>query len=145
MGKAAGFQFDRDSFDIRMNKGDTGSFWFSAARKSGAEWTEDDRMLFTVRNQQGEVMLQRFYRLDDQWGQGDGIVLIEFHNDDTDQWDSGQYNIEWRFDVDPVWDGTAPTGKCVNALTAGVKMVEGSIVRTAIQSTLTIEGIHGEI
>ena len=47
--------------------------------------------------------------------------------------------------MNPSWDGTAPTGRCTNALTAGVKMIEGDIVRTKIQSTLTIQGVLGDI
>ena len=92
-------------------------------------------------------MLQRIYRLDDQYDLGNGKVLVEFHNDDTDTWDPGTYTTELRFDVSPIWDGSPiPTARCVDALAAGVpKMIEGSIVRTTIQSTLTISGILGEI
>lgn len=139
------FSIDHETMEITMHAGDTGSFWVHGERRSGEAWTEDDRALFTVTNQQGEIMLQRFYRLDDQWEAGDGDFLIEFHNDDTDTWEPGQYSTELRFNVDPVWEGTAPTGRCVNALTASAKMVEGSIVRTPIQSTLTIQGVQGII
>ena len=89
--------------------------------------------------------MQRWYRLDDQYDLGDGTVLVEFHNDDTDDWDAGTYNTELRFDVSPIWSGTAPTARCVDALTAGVEMIEGAIVRTPIQSTLTIRGVLGKI
>ena len=130
---------------ITMHAGDTGSFKMKGTRKSGEAWTEDDRMLFTVKDQSGEVVLQRIYRLDDQYDLGDGVVLIEFHNDDTDQWSPGEYSTEFRYNVTPVWNGTAPTARCVNALTAGVRMIEGSIVRTTIQSTLTIQGVLGDI
>lgn len=139
------FEVNLDTMEIKMHRGDTGSFKVAAERASGTAWTEDDRMLFTVRDAQNEVVLQRFYRLDDQWDLGDGVALIEFHNDDTDRWANGVYNTELRFDVDPVWNGEAPTARCVDALTAGVRMVEGSVVRTAIQSTLTIDDIYGEV
>ena len=145
MANATGFQVDFETGDIKMNKGDTGSFWVHASRKSEEQWTEDDRMLFTIRNGQGEIVLQRFYRLDDQWGHGDGFVLIEFHNDDTDTWETGQYTVERRYNVAPRWNGTAPAGRCVNALTAGVRMIEGDIVRTVTQSQLTIDNILGEV
>ena len=145
MANATGFQVDFETGDIKMNRGDTGSFWVHASRKSEEQWTEDDRMLFTIRNGQGEIVLQRFYRLDDQWGQGDGFVLIEFHNDDTDTWETGQYTVERRYNVAPRWNGTAPAGRCVNALTAGVRMIEGDIVRTVTQSQLTIDNILGEV
>lgn len=145
MANATGFQVDLATMDIKMNRGDTGSFWVKASRASEAEWSEDDRMLFTIRDGQNEIVMQRFYRLDDQWGQGDGIVLIEFHNDDTDKWPTGQYSVELRFNIGPRWDGTAPTGRCVDALTAGVKMIEGDVVRTVIHASLTIDDIYGEV
>lgn len=139
------FNIDLETMTITMHAGDTGSFKVHADRASETAWTSDDRMLFTVKDGAGEVVLQRIYRLDDQYDLGDGTVLIEFHNDDTDKLTPGIYETELRFDVDPIWDGTAPTARCVNALTAGVKMIEGSIVRTVIQSTLTIQSILGNI
>lgn len=142
---APGFTVDLDTMSIRMNQGDTGSFFVGAERESGTAWTEDDRALFTIKDAQGTIKMQRIYRLDDQWDVGDGVILIEFHNDDTDTWEPGSYSVELRFDIDPIWEGTPPTGRCVNALTAGAKMVEGSIVRTCVQSSLVIEAIQGEI
>ena len=145
MANATGFHVDLNTMDIRMNRGDTGSFKIGATRESGTAWTSDDRMLFTVRNSAWEIVMQRFYRLDDQWGLGNGVVLVEFHNDDTDKWSNGVYDVEVRYNIDPVWTGTAPEGRCVNALTAGVSMIEGDVVRTRIHSTLTIEEIYGEV
>lgn len=139
------FNFDNNTCAITMHQGDTGSKWIHATRESGTDWTDDDRCLFTVRNANGEIVMQRLYRLDDQWGAGNGWYLMEFHNNDTDTWPTGIYNTEWRYDVTPLWDGTAPTGRCVNAMTAGVKMNEGSVVRTVIQSTLSISGVLGDI
>ena len=145
MGKATGFQLDSETGDIRMNRGDTGAFWVHAARSSGENWTADSRMLFTIRNDQGDVVLQRIYRLDDQYDKGDGYVLIEFHNDDTDKWATGQYQMERRYNVSPIWEGTPSTARCVNALTSDAHMVEGVAVRTAFQGMLTIEDIYGEV
>lgn len=139
------FNFDNDNCAINMHKGDTGSKWIHATRGSAAAWTSADRCLFTVTNSQNEIMMQRIYRLDDQWGAGDGCFLMEFHNGDTDHWPAGTYNTEWRFDIDATWDGTAPTGRCVNGLTAGVKMTDGGVVRTKIQSTMSISGVLGDI
>ena len=139
------FDFNKDTCVITMHKGDTGSKWIHATKESGDDWTDDDRCLFTVRDQQNRIVMQRLYRLDDQWGAGNGYFLMEFHNNDTDTWDEGNYRTEWRYDMTPQWDGTAPTGRCVNAMTAGVKMVEGSVVRTKVQSTLTISGVLGDI
>lgn len=139
------FNVDLETMNITMHRGDTGSFKLAASRESGSAWTEDDRMLFTIKNQNNEIVIQRFYRLDDQYDLGDGKVLIEFHNDDTDQLENGMYSVEARFVISPIWNGTAPTSRCADALTAGVRMVEGSIVRTKIQSTLEINDIYGEV
>jgi len=139
------FAVDLETMAITMHRGDTGSFKIHAERASGDAWTENDRLLFTVKDGQGDVVLQRFYRLDDQWDLGDGTVLVEFHNNDTDTWQNGQYSTELRYNIEPIWNGTVPTGRCVNALTAGVRMTDGAIVRTVLQSTMTIDDIYGEV
>jgi hypothetical protein len=146
MAQATGFQPDYESGDIKMNAGDTGSMIVRCTQKDGDEWTSDDRMLFTIRNQQGEIMIQRIYRLDDQYDLGNGVVLIEFHNDDTDDWEPGDYSMERRYNISPIWDGTPSTARCVDALADGaVMMVEGGTVRTVFQGTLHIDGVSGRI
>ena len=145
MAEVKGFEFDPVTWAIKMNAGDTGSKWLRGLRDSGTPWTEDDRCLFTVRSGT-EIIMQRLYRLDDQWGAGDGWFLFELHNNDTDSWSPGTYETEWRFGVSPTWDGgEAPEGRCVNALTAGVTMNDGAIVRTKVQSTLEILDVLGKI
>ena len=139
------FSYNSNASSITLHAGDTGAFKIHAVRESGTPWTEDDRMLFTVRAADGTVKLQRFYRLDDDEGLGNGVVEIQFHNNDTDKWEVGIYSTERRYCVNPSWNGTPPEGMCVNALTAGVRMVEGDVVRTTIQGSLTISGILGDI
>ena len=145
MANAPGFIHDKTTGNITMNRGDTGSFKVHCARKSGENWTENSRMLYTIRDANGEIVLQRIYRLDDAWGLGDGVVLIEFHNADTDTWADGEYQTERRYNVTPVWRGTAPTARCVDALTADAEMVEGVPVRTVFQGSLKIETVYGRI
>ena len=137
------FERDPENGNITMHRGDTGAYKVKATRKSGAAWTEYDRMIFTVRDAEGNIVLQRFYRLDTDLG--NGVIEIQFHNNDTDQLAPGTYTTERRYDVNPRWDGTPPEGMCVNALTAGVKMIEGDVVRTVVQGTLTIQGVLGDI
>lgn len=142
------FNFDSNTCAITLHAGDTGSKWIHATRASEEQWTEDDRCLFTVRNPSGEIVMQRIYRLDDQWGAGNGWFLMEFHNNDTDSWQPGTYTTEWRYDVDPSWEGTAPSGRCVNTLVDGevtVRMTDGAVVRTKVQSTMSIQSVHGMI
>ena len=145
MANAPGFDHNNETGNIIMNAGDTGSFWVHCGRKSGEDWPSTARMLYTISNG-SEIVLQRIYRLDDQWGMGDGYVLIEFHNDDTDDWAPGDYQTERRYDLTPTWEGTPDTARCVNALAAGAaKMIEGVPVRTVFQGTLHIDGVLGKI
>ena len=134
-----------DNGNITMHRGDTGAIRVSAARRSGESWTEDDRMLFTVRSATGEIVMQRFYRLDTDLG--DGQIEIQFHNNDTDAWANGVYSAERRYIVAPRWEGEAPEGDCVNALTAGARIVEGDVVRVPAtgQFTITLNDIYGEV
>ena len=134
-----------DASAISLFAGDTGSFVINAARDSGEQWTEYDRMQMTIKD--GEtVMLQRWYRLDDQWDLGDGKYLVEFKNEDTDEWPAKTYQMERRYSVNPTWKtGTAPAGRCVNALTSGNEMISGDIVDTVIQGTFTVKAVLGKI
>ena len=116
-------------------------------RESGDAWPDTARLLFTVKNGQGEIVMQRIYRLDDQWEVGDGVVFFEFHNDDTDEWDPGQYSTEMRVDLEPIWEGTPSTARCVDQLGPGdhAVMVEGVPVRTVFKGNLTINSVDGRI
>ena len=145
MAQVDGFIFNTETGDINMYAGDTGSFFMQFERESGDAWTSDARMLFTVKNSAGEIVMQRLYRLDDQWDVGDGIVLFEFHNDDTDEWAPGLYTTEMRINLTPVWEGTAPTGKCVDMMRTTARMIEGVPVRTVFKGSLTINAVDGRI
>lgn len=147
MPQVEGFVFHKDTGDIEMYAGDTGSFFAQFVPESGNAFTEHARLLFTIKNGQGEIMMQRLYRLDDQWDLGDGVVFFEFHNDDTDEWDPGMYSTEMRIDMAPIWDGSPiPTARCVDALASGVpKMIEGVPVRTVVKGTLQINSVDGRI
>ena len=139
------FVHDPENGNITMHRGDTGAYKVLATRRGGSNWTEHDRMIFTVKNDEGEIVLQRFYRLDTDLG--NGVVEIQFHNNDTDQFKSGTYNWERRYIVNPRWEGTAPTGDCVNALTADARIVEGDVVRVPAtgQGTMVLSEIYGEV
>lgn len=146
MANATGFVFDITTGNYELNAGDTGSGRWKIKRKNGQDWTSASRMLWTVTSPAGEIVMQRLYRLDDQYDLGDGRILMEFHNDDTDDWTPGTYNTEIRVDVNPVWDGTPSTARCVNALTPGTaRMIEGATTRTVFKGTLKIDGVLGRI
>ena len=145
MARATGFQVDLETGDIKMNAGDTGAYKIHVSRDSGAAWTEDGRFLYTITGANG-IVLQRIYRLDDQWGLGDGWIQVEFHNDDTDTWESGDYTIEGRANANPIWKGTPSSARCVDALAEGAaQMIEGVPVRTLFKCTLHIDSVDGRI
>lgn len=147
MAKATGFQFDKETGNVKMNAGDTGAFKVHCSRASGESWPETSRMLFTVRDGSGTIVMQRIYRMDDAWNLGDGVVQIEFHNDDTDTWEPGTYEMERRYDLSPIWQGTPSEARCVDQLGPGdhAVMVEGDVVRTVFRGTLTIDNVLGKI
>jgi len=43
------FNYDSTATNITMHAGDTGAFKIHATRKSGTDWDEYDRMLFTIK------------------------------------------------------------------------------------------------
>ena len=142
------FDINMETMDITMHRGDTGAFKVHAARESGAAWTADDRMIFTVTDMNGLVRMQRYYRLDT--GRvvdfGDGVAEIEFHNDDTDRWIPGQYTTELRFVVLPVWDdANVPEDDVVDVHADTPRIIEGGVVRTKIQATITLRGVLAEV
>ena len=145
MAQVNGFVFDKDTGNVRMYAGDTGSFKVHISRKNGESWPDTARLLYTVTNGSGEIVIQRLYRLDDQWDLGDGKFLVEFHNDDTDDMAAGTYSVEMRVDLDPVWTGDPITARCSNYLTETSRMIEGVPVRTVFKGDLVIEGVSGRI
>ena len=105
------FSVDAAKGEIEMNVGDTGAFLCAGERDDGVDFTEDDRAVFTIKDATGEIRIERIYHLDDDDGLGNGVFLVEFHNDDTDHLDPGQYSWEVRFVVNPYYDSE---GKIVN-------------------------------
>lgn len=141
---------DMNNGAITMHQGDTGSYKVKATRASGVPWTANDRMILTIGDRENPV-IQRFYRLDNDDTLGNGVVLIEFHNDDTDKIPTGNYPLERRYVVNPVWEldegVEIPTEKVCNALTAGARIVDGHIVRITSkgQTNMTIQYVYGEV
>lgn len=143
------FEYDRTTGAVTMHQGDTGSFYVHCQRKSGKLWTENDRMILTIGPRENPV-IQRYYRLDRE-DIGNGRVLIEFKNADTDHVPTGNYPLERRYVINPIWeldDGVSiPTEDCANALTSGARIVDGHIVRIPQygQASMTLTDIYGEV
>ena len=140
------FAVDYNSYAISMHKGDTGAFKIRAVRASGEAWTEYDRLIWTIRGPLGNIVMQRYYRLDDK-ELGNGVALIQFDNADTDTWTTGNYNTERRYIIHPSWTGEARTENCVDAMTSTSKIVDGYTVRVPKNghSTLLLSEVFAEV
>lgn len=122
------FVFDKNSGTVTMHRGDTGAYYIKNRRKSGTPFTDDDRLIYTVKL--GDtVKILRYLTLTDE--EENGKVLISFRNSDTDTFESGTYNTEIRVVINPIW---------LNG-----EIVDGDIVRTPLQSTLTINEVLKEV
>lgn len=141
------FEVNHENGAVVLHAGDTGAYKVHASRLTGTAWSADDRMELTVVSPSGEIVLQRYYRLDTALG--NGWARIQFGNDDTDDWAVGIYSLERRYIVSPMWDGEAPTGDVTDALAEGIaRIVNGNIVRTPKQTgqtTLEILKVHGRV
>lgn len=133
------FEVDVNTGAIQMHSGDTGAFVAAARRTDDVDFTADDRAVYTIRDASGTIVLQRIYPLDTELGNGN--VLVEFHNADTDTWAPGTYYTEMRYVIHPYYsdDNAVPD--------------DGDIVRTPRQtddsldahSTLTILEVYAKI
>ena len=142
------FRVNQQNMAIELHRGDTGSYVVEATKESGDAWTAYDRMIFTVKSSTQEIVLQRYYRLDEgrtSVSLDPGFVLIEFHNEDTDDWSVGTYNTELRFIGNAIWEGEPVSDDLVDKLQIEARIVDGVPVRTEVQSSLTVDGVHGEV
>ena len=108
------FQVNEQTGAVEMNVGDTGAWFVDAERDDDVPFTEDDRAVFTIQDQNGETVLERVYGLADD-GLGNGTILIQLDNDDTDGWEPGSYSYEIRYVVNPYYiDGEIRSGDIVD-------------------------------
>jgi hypothetical protein len=92
--------FAVDGYKIELHRGDTGVIGITA---TGYSFGPDDRALFTVRSGNGTVVKQGVYAMEDN------RFEVEFTNSDTDTLDSGEYEWDVRYIVDPIYDQQDPT------------------------------------
>lgn len=129
------FSVDKTTGAVTMHCGDTGAYKVAATRSSGDDFGENDVALYTVREPNtGEAVIEREYALDDDEGLGNGVILIQFHNADTDHLSPGIYSTEIRYVINPYRDSSG-------------KVIDGDIVRTPpeMQSTLQLLGVIREV
>lgn len=88
------FEIGKDDYQIRISRGDSGSFYVES---NGRRLTENDRVLFTVKNKARNarkevVYIERLYKPDCH-----GNALIEFSPVDTVHMTPGQYQWDLRY------------------------------------------------
>lgn len=84
---------------ITLSRGDTASFTVTA---SGHNFAAEDRALFTLKDSAGAVVLERVYALDTELG--NGVLLVQLSNSDTDQLAVGAYSWDVRYVLGPYYD-----------------------------------------
>lgn len=91
--------FNVEGNKIELHRGDTGVIGITA---TGYDFGSADRALFTVKSPNGTVVKQGVYALENN------RFEVEFTNSDTDTLDSGDYEWDVRYVVDPIYDQEDP-------------------------------------
>lgn len=82
---------------IRISRGDTGLIAFEA---DGAELSESDLCVFTVRRRSGGVVMEKVIEPEEN------VYLIPFTNAETEKMQAGDYEWDVRIALDAVTDST---------------------------------------
>lgn len=88
---------------IELHRGDTGVIGITA---TGYTFGNNDRALFTLKSKSGGVVKQGIYAMENNRFQ------VEFVNADTDSLESGEYEWDVRYIVNPQYD--PETGRIVD-------------------------------
>ena len=87
--------FNVNGYAINLHRGDTGTIGITAR---GYDFGENDRALFTVKDKSGTIVKQAAYAMENNRFQ------VSFLNSETDYLDSGLYEWDVRYIVNPVYD-----------------------------------------
>lgn len=100
--------FNVDGYTITLSRGDTGALKVNAtATLAGEAFTfgENDRALFSIKNANGEVIVQKAYQMTDN------SFVVYFMNADTESLSPGSLSWDVRYIIHPYYD---ESGKVVN-------------------------------
>lgn len=146
------FNVNYTTGDVNLHQGDTGSYLVQVIRSSGTAWGSDDRLIYSVASvATGELVMCRAYRLDLE--NNNGIINVEYHNADTQDWPAGGYSGEMRAIVNAYWIiEDPPTADVVDllpymkALGTDRVIVDGDTVRTKDERfTVTVRDVIGDV
>ena len=96
--------FNVEGYRIILSRGDTGAVKVNAeATLAGEPYTfgADDRALFSIKNGQGEIVMQRAFLMENN------SFTVYFMNSDTDSLAPGDtYSWDVRYIINPYYDAT---------------------------------------
>ena len=94
--------FNVDGYNIELSRGDTGAMKVNATATLGGEpytFGSDDRALFSIKNGQGEIIMQKAYEMTNN------LFTVYFLNADTDSLAPGNnYTWDVRYIIHPYYD-----------------------------------------
>ena len=100
--------FNVEDYTITLSRGDTGALVVNAtATLDGSAFTfgSDDRALFSIKNANGEIIMQKAYQMTDN------SFTVYFLNADTDALAPGSFSWDVRYIIHPYYDAN---GKIVD-------------------------------
>ena len=95
--------FNVDDYTITLSRGDTGALVVNAtATLDGSDYTfaAEDRALFSIKNANGEIIMQKAYEMTDN------AFTVYFLNGDTDSLSPGAYSWDVRYIIHPYYDAS---------------------------------------
>ena len=88
---------------ITLSRGDTGALRINATATLNGEpfdFGSDDRALFSIKNQNGEIVMQKASAMTDN------VFIVYFLNADTDSLAPGGYSWDVRYIIHPYYDAS---------------------------------------
>ena len=95
--------FNVEEYTITLSRGDTGALTVNAtATLDGSAYTfaAEDRALFSIKNANGEIIMQKAYEMTDN------SFTVYFLNADTDSLAPGSYSWDVRYIIHPYYDAS---------------------------------------
>ena len=122
--------FNVEGYNISLSRGDTGALIVNATATLGGEpfiFAQDDRALFSIKNQNGDIIMQKAYQMDNN------SFTVYFLNNDTDSLSIGPYQWDVRYIIHPYYD-------------ADGKIVDGDqVITPTLPQTMTLLTVVGDV
>lgn len=90
------FIVNPETNQIQISRGDTGAIIIAV---TGYSFDENDRALFSIKGNNGQVVKQKAYPID-----ANGRFMVTFYNADTDTLAPGAYSWDVRYVIHPYYN-----------------------------------------